>query len=844
MDGAPLPPAALARLGSAGYRHLSAITSLAFTGTKHRLLARSDDSDVRLWDVAANKGHRRWPVVGSPHRLRLGLDQILVLSRDGKVLAYPSSGSVVVEDADTQKQLQRFTRAQLARDAKIRNTDLLLFHLSADGRWVVIREADLPCRVGVWRTDSGALVRAWEFADKGRGVRAVALSDDGATLAVLEEYNQDGKHQVRRFDVATGNEVGAFSLAAQKLRGLRFLEGGKTLAARSLTRNVAVHLLDGATGKELRVFQTGMGVLSASTSADGKRLLGHCQTEAVVWDVATGKELWSSPFLAQGNGTPVAALAPDGKTVAVALGATFAVWDVDTGKQVGLRVRHADAVLSVAFAPQGDRLVTAGRSEALVWQTNTGHPLLELSFRFVGGDDRLLRILDEVRMGRPAPIRTEFAPDGRTLVALPPGRTLLRWDVATGKELPPWVDVPPEVAAFAFSPDGKLLALAAGDGVRLVHPATGKMVRQFGNIPALVGNRDEEVVGTAFSADGRTVFTISLKDTLASTVLGWEVWTGQQRLRLQPHLFWENDLGLGRLVYAYLRETAVALAVAPDGKRLATVTPGCIRLWELPQGREVRQCGGDGVLPPTVVFSPDGKWLLAGRQDGAIRIWDAATGTVLRDLPGHSGEVTALAFSKDGKLLASASADRTALLWDWAALRQRVTAPPDAAARTPQQLWEALAGNDAAAQEALQALAQMPGPTVAFLKANLKPVTPVDPARLARLLTDLDSKKFATRRRAEQELDDLGELATGAVRKALAGNPPLEVRRRLEFLADKLDAAPLTPPLLRSLRAVEVLEHIGTPEARLLLETVAAGAPGHRLTEEAAASVRRLAQRP
>jgi WD40 repeat protein len=221
MDGKPLPPAALARLGSAGYCHLSAITSLAFTGTKHRLLARSDDSDVRLWDVAANKGHRRWAVVGSPHRLRLGLDQILVLSRDGKVLAYQSNGAVVVEDADTEKQLLRLSRAQLARDAKIKNTDQLLFQPSADGAWLVVQDTSFPGRVGVWRTATGALVRAWEFADKSHGVRAVALSDDGATLTVFDEYAPDGKQQVRRFDVASGKQVGTVSLPAKQYHFLR-----------------------------------------------------------------------------------------------------------------------------------------------------------------------------------------------------------------------------------------------------------------------------------------------------------------------------------------------------------------------------------------------------------------------------------------------------------------------------------------------------------------------------------------------------------------------------------------------------------------------------------------------
>jgi hypothetical protein len=49
---------------------------------------------------------------------------------------------------------------------------------------------------------------------------------------------------------------------------------------------------------------------------------------------------------------------------------------------------------------------------------------------------------------------------------------------------------------------------------------------------------------------------------------------------------------------------------------------------------------------------------------------------------------------------------------------------------------------------------------------------------------------------------------------------------------------------LHALRALEVLEHVGTPEARRVLEALGHGAPGARLTEEAKAATERLAKRP
>jgi hypothetical protein len=81
------------------------------------------------------------------------------------------------------------------------------------------------------------------------------------------------------------------------------------------------------------------------------------------------------------------------------------------------------------------------------------------------------------------------------------------------------------------------------------------------------------------------------------------------------------------------------------------------------------------------------------------------------------------------------------------------------------------------------------------------------------------------------------------MRQALAGRPSPEVRRRLGELLQRLD--PLaSPELLRGLRAVQVLEQVGTPEARDLLRTLAGGVPEARLTQEAKASLQRLARGP
>ena len=107
-------------------------------------------------------------------------------------------------------------------------------------------------------------------------------------------------------------------------------------------------------------------------------------------------------------------------------------------------------------------------------------------------------------------------------------------------------------------------------------------------------------------------------------------------------------------------------------------------------------------------------------------------------------------------------------------------------------------------------------------------------------ITDLESDQFAVRQKATVELEKSGEQAEAALRKKLADKPAAEVRQRIEQLLSKIEQEQLPPESIRAVRAVEVLEYIGSPEAKAVLETLAGGAEGARLTKEAKASLARL----
>jgi hypothetical protein len=157
-------------------------------------------------------------------------------------------------------------------------------------------------------------------------------------------------------------------------------------------------------------------------------------------------------------------------------------------------------------------------------------------------------------------------------------------------------------------------------------------------------------------------------------------------------------------------------------------------------------------------------------------------------------------------------------------------------------LWTSLAEDDAArAYREIGTLTAAPDQAISLVRERLRPASEANGQQVARLIADLDSNQFAVRQKAREELENLGEQAAPALRKTLTKKPALAVSRQIEEVLAKTDQ--LTPESIRAVRAIEVLEHIGSPEAKRLLETLAKGAEGFRLTTEAKASLDRLNRR-
>jgi WD40 repeat protein len=829
--GDPLPPHALARLGTLRFRHVDAVQSVAFTPDGRQILSLG--GAARLWEAATGRPLQTLSFVPGYGTVALAPDgKALALIGDDPSGKFPPSA--VLRLADFPGGKERWRRAvPRAVDDGTRSTivfPLYFLSFSADGRLLALGGTTCPPRL-MDRTGRERLVlRAAPKPGKRRhlatvapdGVTAVALAPDGRWVAVA-----CGDMTVRLWDVGGGKELHALEGHTEAVRALAFTPDGKGLLSGG--DDGTLRLWDVRTGRELRRFEGHRAaVWGVAVAPDGKTVASVAPEEAGLrlWDFATGKERHRLEGTRARLGQVLSiALSPDGQTLASGgRDQTVRLWDVATGKERLTFAGNEFPLKGVAFAPDGRTLATSSNDGVVrLWETSTGKEAARLR-NPAGGAEGLV-----------------YSPDGKALASVGGGGNVYLWRLGDRQLLWEHQSQAYMVRALAFAPDGRTLAEEGPRGTAWVlEAATGKPLRQL-------AGHESRAFFLRYTPDGRTL--ISGGD--GRTVLFLDPDTGQERRVLRGR----NS----RLDCLELSPDGRTLAALEAGRRRLVVrgAPGAeihewvgrdedwrLALWEVATGKEVLRLDVPRHEAVGLAFAPDGRTLAVGTLGGPVVLRDALSGRELTRLEGHGGHVFSLAFAPDGRTLASGSVDTTALLWDvrpWAGRRG------GAAPLSPRDLdahWAALAGEDAPrAWRAVGALVAAGEQAVPLVEKNLRAARP-DRQRLARLIAALDSADFEMREQATRELARLGEAAEPALRGALKAGPSAEVRRRIGRLLEPLRNQELTGERLREVRAAQVLELTGTAAARRVLAALAKGEPEARLTREARDALQRLAARP
>ena len=615
---------------------------------------------------------------------------------------------------------------------------------SPDGQYFAVGTA-----IGLWLYELPTLspIALWE-TDRGYSSN-VTFSPDSRWIA-LHRYHE----ALRVWDIR--NEVCIAEMELTKVQdrwGLSkpvFSQDGERLVVfngREYNRKVQTWVPQtGALLSETEIPPITYGVYPTCFSPDLSLLAGTSYDRdsrtaefVALWCVETGEEIaryeWSerwgrlcfSPcgkFLASGGS--------EGK---------IHVWDVETGNLEETYTKHEDAQMHPYYPPEGGLIAaaaSASQSKIEVWHLGKDEKIDTFEqqsrgnlVRFSENGTQMAYIdSNEIKIwtkGRPidqafptiqGPTRTvsslAFTPDEKTLVATYWSGNAFLWDVSnqcvrypTKEELPnnirnvfptwsgkilatdrdedilkvcefgnseplaeiaiPKPGLSPLTGTDAFALTGQRLARVGGDRNIYVWESTSssKEINERGNwekCAVLVGHI-EHVKALALSPDGKRLASISItRRPQERIVLLWDVDAGE-RITQFP---------LTTPKHRGYRSSDAGIAFSPDGDVIAGGFWNEIVLWDATDGKILMTIpqSEENQRPITLCFSPCGRYLAAGAwwkgglKKTSICLWEVATGKKIATFWGHTTDVQCFAFSQDGTLLVSGGHDGAIYLWD------------------------------------------------------------------------------------------------------------------------------------------------------------------------------------
>lgn len=805
--GDPLPAGAVARLGTIRFHQDAWDYNLLFMPDGKSLISTGQGPNrIVFWETATGRRLRAFGGRGD--------STALALSPHGKWLAFADRTVIHLWDVAGGKELHTIA---------LEGVSSLAF--SPDGKTLASGSVSLH----LWDVARGK--ELWRNRDHKEAVHTVLFAPDGKVL-----ISGSGDDSIRFWNPADHKEIRKIQLDQFGSRTLALSPDGKLLAAGGQEFFAGkvesqVRLFDTTSGKEVRILSgQKYGVNSLAFSPHGKLLVSSGCEEIRLWDVATGRLVHRIGGREGMAGRPV--FSPDGKTLATRSLSMIRFLDVATGKPLHDWPGHDEGVCTLTFSRDGKRLISGG-GDIRIWATDTGEQQRVFPGHYLPSLGTQVRAV-------------ALTPDGREVISSGPERTLRRRALATGQETCQFHITDSnkdkdrqQVLVMNLSTDGKTLAAVStgfngperGDPLLLTlwDTASGKRLARY-RLPS-----ESHVGWGLFLPDNRAVISaLGDKLVLRDPEKGRQLFAFTAHARSFP-TEWAISFD-GKLLAT--RTYTLAPPKEPGKKQRREVTETRVQLWELDTGIELLSI-------PTksrghfLAFSPNGALLAGYEENEMIAVWDTFSGAKLRSFRDPDLRLRSLAFSPGGKRLASGLTDGTILVWDTGAIRDGHRNDKEDQ-KDLETLWNALADTDGPkAHAAMGQLVAMPERTVPLLAKRLQPVAAIPEERLQRWITELDSADFQARETATRELGRRSEQVEPALRLALSKHPAAETRKRIEHLLSASRPAPSGAELQR-LRAIRVLERIGSPEARRVLSTLKTGAPLARATADARAALERL----
>lgn len=841
LYGDPLPDGAVARLGTLSLRPGGSIWHLAFSPDSKKLACWCSNvvgmaNTFATYDVATGKELRWTPVPDYRARALVwpadGRGRIILQAEPGEE---PTESKIFMwEFTDLQSDLPK---RRISVDNR-QFVDQRCFALSPDGQWVASSGR------GFGPGERFLQVRPWQGGKHLKDVppiNSISLGKrrclkllyfaDGKTLLAICTHKEQGKAEVLLLDAKTGKLGRSFTVpwnteAEPEENLVAIGDGVAAIGSRDYTVRM-VALKTGRVESELPFPKKKEGRLRTLTLglafAPSGKLLAASEFEGPfrLWNLAENKLIWEKDNHSRYEAI---AFSIDGKLVAggTRLGA-IKIWDTATGNEIAPQKSFHNWPADLAMWGKDDKLIVTDSEPRLTsWSISNG------------------KLLNEVTLSGWLWGVTP-APDGKKAVYIL-DRRAHSWDLEHKVE-PLWRPEGPRADELAFSKDGKTLVSFYQDQVSFWNWPEGKLLRTWSLSLDKPEKREyKSFFGLKLSRDSHELLISSMRvGTSGIKLESWDSRTGKLQRDIQH---------TGEFARAHFSpdESAYLLAGNARSKNPEAGALDLALVWaDRSTGKHLRyfRAPFNPHFPTdrrvhAVAFSPDGRLLASAENHHSVPVFETASGLVRRVLTGHRHDVGQVAFTSDGRRLITVSTDLTGLVWDMSLPTQGKAGATKAQVN---EAWDNLKNDKDGSQiePALATLAANPREFLELVSKNITPAKPLDVKVVEQWIADLDRPEFAVRSKALEKLDRLGEDIVPILRKhSQKKDLSLETSRRLQSLITKLDPVNPSPQRLRDLRAVELLEYLGTTEAREQLRRLADGAPQARLTLDAAAALGRL----
>lgn len=802
-----LPDGAVARFGAQRFRHGAPVTAIA-SAISGKMIVSVGGGVIRTWN--SNDGRQTWAVRQAP------VDSLLFLQEQSVSMAVANrSNRLVTTSIDGIAVYDLVSHELLATHSVDRVGGVSV----SDSGELLAASQIAPRAVHLWDSSTGSHV---EIQGLESPASALALSPDGRLLAVITRsngalvYSTHDRTEPRRLaGAAEWSGAIAFSPDGCLLAAGAGGWGGFLCRPGSPDRqSPPIKVWDAKSGESRGTLGMWMGGPAAiAFSPNGKWLAAVGLLDPLtVWEVSSGREIMvARSALAQS----AVSFLPDGATLACgSQDGTVTLWDANTGTCLSRDKEPAGRIAAIEFSPVEDRLAcVAGDDATYVWHLSD--PGTATVFSSAGSRAAC------------------FSNDGRDLVTV--GDSWAIWPIARERARRTTVaSYLPFSTCRVLSDGGKVCASIERQKIVVRH-ATGKTHEW-----PVAATGDMTPVGLSLSPDAHWVAVRS---------------TGVPARRDGKTVVTIHSADAGTQIHTWPADLIVSAPVfSPDGGQLAWSDHGRIRIvatgTERTSGDNLRKT--EQSLDATnlrvgrhmPVFSADCRMIAIGEETGRAVVFELMSGLVRYRTPlGHDGEVTSAAFDVTGHLLATGGSDSTVLVWDLSSIERPVAQASARISSDVARAWDELACIDAArAYSAEWTLIKDSKSATSFLKSKLRPAVPVSADRLRLLIDDLNSDSYPVRSQAAKELEVAAERARPALRQLLKASGTADSKRWAVELLERLDSG-VQPQVWRELRAIEVLEHICSPEATNLLNALATGPPEAQKTGEAKAALQRLGRR-